>query len=105
MSSALCDPTRPAFVLTCNYEELAPLAPPLIPPPFSDRPWQGMLGPAGHAVNKIGHSYSKKKTTLSVMGNVSGWGGGSSPARITWGGLKNNGDTQPYGRVPTLNLP
>lgn len=58
------------FLIICNKEKLVPLAPPLIPPPFSNRPWQGMLGPAGHAANAIGHSYSKRKTTVSVMGNV-----------------------------------
>lgn len=45
-----------------------------------------MLGPAGHAANAIGHSYSKKKTTLSVMGNVRGWGGGIYPLLgLHWG--------------------
>lgn len=97
MSWALYDPTGPAFVIACNYEELAPLAPPLIPPPFSDRPWQGMLGPAGHAGNAIGHSDSEKKTTLSVMGNVRGWGGGFIPCSdyMVEGGLKNKGETHP----------
>lgn len=50
------DPTGPTFVIACHDEEFAPLAPPFITPPPSEWPWQGMLGPAGHAGNAIGHS-------------------------------------------------
>ena len=35
-----------------------------------------MLGPAGHAGDAIGHSYSKKEAALSVMGDIRGW--------VTW---------------------
>lgn len=89
VSWALDDPTGPTFVISCNDKEFAPLAPPFIPPPSSERPWQGMLGPAGHAGNAISHSYGWKKTTLSVMGGVrGGMGGGLAPALIKcWMGV------------------
>lgn len=41
---------------------------PLIPLPFSDWPWQGMLGPAGHAGNAIGYSHGKKKNNSECRG-------------------------------------
>lgn len=63
------------FVIACGYEELAPLAPPLIPLLFSDQLWQGMLGPAGQAAMPLGTVNSRKKTSASVMGNVSIWAG------------------------------
>lgn len=49
----------------------------LVPPPHSsERPWQGMLGPAGHAGNAIGHSHGWNNTTVSAMGEVRGGGVG-----------------------------
>lgn len=67
------------FVIACSYEELAPLAPPLIPPLFSDQPWQGMLGPTGQAAMPLVTVNSRRKTTPSVMGNVRQGVGASPP--------------------------